>query len=178
MTWFRDFDQCGRVVRVGRLPAPTPPAPEASSDVPVAADLTLQRQPSPKTCVQACLAMALDVPVDRVIATFGEAAMGHDELMAALRACGILHVQLVSPRLVIHGWHFAVVPSLNFRGGNHQILIRNDMENGGISVRDPSARDVYAPDGSDLRTWTELVFFHPGGRLPNAPRSATTEVTP
>jgi len=144
-----------------------PPAPVADLEISIAADLTPQRQPSPKTCVQACLAMALDVPVGRVIAVFGEAAMGHDELMAALRACGILHVQLVSPRLVIHGWHFAVVPSLNFRGGNHQILIHNDMRKGDISVCDPSTREAYASDGSDLKSWTELVFFHPGGRLPN-----------
>ena len=131
------------------------------------ADLPLQRQPTPKTCVHACLAMALDVPVERVIETFGQAAMGHDELMAALRACGILHVHLVSPRLVVHGWHFAVVPSLNFRGWNHQILIHNDMKNGGMTVRDPSTRDAYAADGSDLKSWTELVYFRPGGRLPN-----------
>lgn len=111
--------------------------------------------------------MALDVPVARVIETFGDAPMGHDELMAALRACGILHVQLVSPRLVIHGWHFAVVPSLNFCGTNHQLLIYNDMESGGIKVLDPTCLEAYATDGSNLKSWTELVFFHPGGRLPN-----------
>lgn len=130
--------------------------------------LALQLQPSPKTCVQACLAMALGVPVDLVIETFGESPMGHDELMSALRDCRILHVEIVSPRLVIHGWHFAVVPSLNFRGGNHQVLIHNDMDGGGFSVLDPSTRDTYAANGSDLRCWTQLVFFHPGGRLPNS----------
>ena len=151
----------------------TPSATAGSPGAAGSADLPLQRQPTPKTCVHACLAMAMGVPVDRVVETFGEAPMGHDELMAALRACGLLHVQLVSPRLVIHGWHFAVVPSLNIRGGNHQILIHNDMDGGGISVRDPSTLETYAPDGRNLFTWTELVFFHPGGRLPNAPRSAT-----
>lgn len=144
----------------------TPIAAQAGS-----ADLPLQRQPTPKTCVHACLAMALDVPVERVIETFGEAPLGHDELMDALRACGILHVQLVSPRLIIHGWHFAVVPSLNFSGTNHQILIFNDMESGGMRVLDPTCLEAYATDGSNLKSWTELVFFHPGGRLPNTQAS-------
>lgn len=144
---------------------PTPPTVVEPSG---SAKLRLQRQPTPNTCVHACLAMVLDVPVDRVIKTFGEASMGHDELMAALRACGILHVQLVSPRLVISGWHFAVVPSLNFRGGNHQILIHNNMDDGGLSVLDPTCQDAYAADGSNLKSWTDLVFVRPGGRLPNA----------
>lgn len=53
-------------------------------------ELKLQGQPSPVTCVQTCLAMALGVPVDRVITKYGKGAMNKDKLWAALQECGIV----------------------------------------------------------------------------------------
>lgn len=129
-------------------------------------ELILQKQPTKVTCVQTCLAMAMGVPVGDVVSTFGDSPQSHDELIAALRACRILHVPLAFPSLVIHGWHFAVVPSLNVRGGHHQVLVYNDMENYVCKVLDPSARETYKEDGSDLISWADLIYFHPGGKLP------------
>lgn len=130
--------------------------------------IELQKQPNEQTCVQTCLAMALGVPVESVVQRYGDKGMSAGSLIAALLECGIEHNILVYPRFSFSGYYFAVVPSLNIRGGNHQILVRFDAEKGcnGISVFDPSGKECYAPDGSDLRSWESLIVFHPGGRLP------------
>lgn len=117
--------------------------------------------------------MALDVPVSDVIAVFGDAPMGYHELRQALYECKFMYVELVSPSLVITGWYFVVVPSLNNRGGTHQMLIYYDLDRGIRQVLDPSRGNRYAEDGSDFHSWTELIFFHPGGRLPKRKHEST-----
>lgn len=127
--------------------------------------LTLQKQPTPSTCAQTCLAMALDVPVADVVVIYGTQGMGTRDLLRALDECRILHNVFVFPTFLVTGWHFAVVPSLNNRGGNHQILIFFDADTGCLTVLDPSRAQTYATDGRDLLSWQELILFHPGGRL-------------
>lgn len=129
-------------------------------------DLTLQLQPTPTTCAQACIAMAVGVPVQEVINQFGGDPMCQRGLLRALEDCRIVHNQFVFPTLVVTGWHFAVVPSLNMPGGNHQVLIHFNLESGIWRILDPSSRTRYPQNGDGLKSWSEVVLFVPGGKLP------------
>jgi hypothetical protein len=136
--------------------------------------ITLQQQPTPVTCIHTCLAMALDIPAEQVIGRYGAAAMSHKQLITALIECRFHFNQMVYGTLVASGWYFLTVPSLNNRGGSHQILMHNDAEAGcsGFTVFDPSPRQAYKSDGSDLHAWWNPVLFVPGGSLP------TTDMQP
>lgn len=132
--------------------------------------MRLQTQPTPVTCVQTCLAMALDVPVEQVIRHYGPEPMNAKGLLNALTECGIQWNQLTQGTMLHTGFYFAVVPSLNHRGGMHQIVIAYDSGTGGMTVFDPAIGNRYKKDGSDLISWAELVAFYPGGRLPSSVR--------
>lgn len=125
-----------------------------------------QTQPTACTCVQTCIAMCLDVDVSEVVRVLGSSAMDHRGLLDALNKFGVLHNQFVFGQMVATGWYFATVPSLNHPGGNHQVLMSFDVETGRHEVLDPAILGRYKEDGSDLRSWSELVYFHPGGRIP------------
>jgi hypothetical protein len=128
--------------------------------------ISLQQQPTTSTCVQTCLAMALNVPVALVIERYGANPMNQRELIAALGDCGFVWNQLMTGELVHRGWYFAVVPSLNRRGGMHQVLLYHTMEEG-MRVLDPAIGERYRDDGTDLCCWVDLTPFWPGsGRLP------------
>lgn len=113
--------------------------------------------------------MALGIPVADVVEYYGPEPMNQQKLTAALTECGIYWNQCTNGNLVHSGLYFAVVPSLNIRGGMHQILIDYDSDRGcnGIRVFDPSSGQRYAADGSDLLSWSDLITFQPGGRLPS-----------
>jgi len=129
--------------------------------------LEYQQQPTDRTCVHTCVAMALGVPVHRVIERVGQEALSQHRLEMILAQCGVLHDVLVHDLLGLwQGWHFATVPSLNFRGGSHQILLHWD-DNAGLAVLDPARKDAYARDGSDLKSWSLLTIFRLGGKLPD-----------
>lgn len=123
-----------------------------------------QIQPTSRTCVQTCLAIALGVPVSDVIARYGDEPMNQQSLTNALTECRVLWNQLVFGTVFISCWHFAVVPSLNHRGGNHQVLLHWSEK--GFTVIDPAIGERYKMDGSDLLSWEQLTPFMPGGRLP------------
>lgn len=127
--------------------------------------ITRQRQPTKDTCVQTCIAMALGVPVANVIDRYGGEAMNQELLTKALTECGVIWNQFTQGTLLFQGWYFAVVPSLNRRGMNHQVLVRW-TEREGITVMDPAIGDTYAMSGSDMLCWECLVPFYPGGKLP------------
>lgn len=130
--------------------------------------ISLQKQPTPITCVQTCIAMAVGEPVEKVIERYGQGGLSMQKLMHALSECQIDWNSLLIPQFMFTGWYFAVVPSLNIRGGNHQIIIHYNADRGcnGFTVFDPSTKETYASDGSDLRSWECLMPFHPGGKLP------------
>jgi len=107
--------------------------------------------------------MALDVPVADVIARYGEAAMNQAKLEIALTECGFTWNRFVNGSMIFDCWYFAAVPSLNIRGGMHEVLIHWDGE---FTVLDPSGKTRYLPNGDDLQTWCDLIPFFPGGKLP------------
>ena len=129
--------------------------------------ITLQTQPDNKTCVQTCLAMALGVQVEEVIARYGADPMNQLQLCQALTECGFVWNQFTMGTLAYEGWYFAAVPSLNRRGMSHQILLHSTFQEGlCLSLLDPARGEKYKADGEDLMTWGDLTVFHPGGKLP------------
>lgn len=123
-----------------------------------------QIQPTPVTCVQTCLAMALGVPVGAVLDRYGAMAMNQIELNYALTECKFVWNQFIFGTMIFNGWYFAVVPSLNHEAGNHQILIHYDE--GEICILDPSPGKQYDKNGKNLKSWECLTAFYIGGRLP------------
>lgn len=127
--------------------------------------ITLQRQPTDRTCVQTCIAMAIGAPVESVVERYGDRPMNQRSLLRALEDVGSLHNPFVFSDWCAHGWHFAVVPSLNRPGGSHQVLIHFNADTFKLMVVDPAQGKTYAEDGSDLVSWGDLIYFIPGGRL-------------
>ena len=129
-------------------------------------DIVLQKQPTPVTCVQTCLAMALGAPVEQVIERYGQAAMGHKQLISALTECRFAFNQVIYGTLITSGWYFVTVPSLNNPGGSHKVLMHADIGGAGFTILDPSTRNTYKPDGTNLYHWSDPVLFILGGTLP------------
>ena len=127
--------------------------------------VTHQTQPTNSTCVHACLAMALGVPVATVVDVVGSDALGQLDLHMLLERWGVVWNAMVYQRIVFPGWHFAVVPSLNIKAASHMVLLCYDPMTGKMVVLDPSNRKQYKLDGSDLTCWSQLVAFYPGGRI-------------
>lgn len=141
--------------------------------------LTLQKQPTPVTCVQTCLAMALGVPVQAVIDIYGSQPMNGMLLSKALNDCHFEWNQLVhAAPLIASGYYFLTVPSLNKRGAHHQIILHYEADFGcsGLTVFDPSTANTYKEDGSDLISWSEPVLFRLGGYI-NLPKAYLEEQT-
>lgn len=123
-----------------------------------------QKQPTGVTCVQTCLAMALGVPVEKVIEKYGKDALNNQSLCYILTKSRIIWNQFSHGAFIYEGWHFASVPSLNKRGGMHQVLI-HFSKNWELTVLDPSPLESYKQDGSDLISWSDLIAFIPGGQV-------------
>lgn len=109
--------------------------------------------------------MALGVPVEKVIAHYSNEAMNQTTLIKALTECGFVWNQMLTGTMVHEGWYFAAVPSLNHRGGMHQILTRYTRDDGWLVI-DPAIGEKYKQDGSDLKSWADLTPFWLGGKLP------------
>lgn len=113
--------------------------------------------------------MAIGAPVADVIAKFGEPAMCNQRFSRALTECHLYWNQMVHGPLVHEGWYFVTVPSLNYRGGNHRVLLHFTVKDG-MTILDSSPNERYATDGSDLRGYSNLMPFWPGGGLPENTR--------
>ena len=122
--------------------------------------ITYQQQPTGVTCVQTCLAMCLGKDVQEIIKKYGEGAMNTSRLVAALVDEHVYHNQMVSGSMIYQGWYFVCVPSLNIRGGHHQILVHSTDETG-LFVFDPSQKERYKENGDDLASWCDLIPFWP-----------------
>lgn len=130
--------------------------------------MTLQTQPTATSCGHTCLAMALNVPAEDVIAWLGEDPLTTQSLLQALSECRFTHAPLLYSSFVFTGWHFVTAPSRTFERTMHQLLVHYDSTTGAIRVLDPAPGIKYAEDGSDLFSWSEPVWFHPDGKLPQS----------
>ena len=136
--------------------------------------IAAQTQPTHTSCTQACLAMVLGAPVEEVLKVYPQ-PMGQTEMIQALYECGVMFNVISLGALYFEGYYLAGVPSLNHPGVTHQVIFECDFthEDGhALHVFDPNfGRDgakCYARDGSDIRSWFDLIRFAPGGRLPAA----------
>lgn len=154
----------GRTAQFEKQPVFQLPSPQPN--------LKLQAQPTPWSCVQTCLAMAMAVPVADVVKVYGDKAMNCVSLWHAIQECRIEANQFVFSPMIVSGWYFVAAPSLNKGGMMHQLLVHLDADFGcsGLTVLDPMAlvdgEKAYAKDGSNLRSWSPPILFIPGGSLP------------
>lgn len=94
--------------------------------------ITFQQQPDDKTCVSACLAMLLDVPVDQVVREFHDGYMARETAVDTfLGGFGIKAEPCYSakPAPVENGLYLVAVPSLNIPATTHQVIFDSrDLE--------------------------------------------------
>lgn len=127
--------------------------------------ITHQKQPYSTCCVQTCLAMLLDEPVEDVIAMLGtKEGLSTFETYQALNRFKFVWNALVLPELIFDGLYLLTVPSLNLQGRNHCILVeRSDV----ITVYDPNegkeGKLFYT--SSNLSSWSEPIYVYKGGKL-------------
>jgi hypothetical protein len=92
--------------------------------------------------------------------------LNQQKLTYILTDCGIIWNQFTTGVMVYEGWYFVAVPSLNTPGGMHEVLIHYSIDDG-LTVLDPSPHRKYNSDGSNLKSWSDLTPFWPGGNLPS-----------
>jgi len=90
-------------------------------------EIEFQQQPTYNTCVSACLAMVLGEPVDLIISEYhdkywgaGDDKVWPDEYLESKGVPIVLCNHKTKPDMA--GVYFVTVPSLNIKGGTHQIL--------------------------------------------------------
>ena len=122
-------------------------------------NLVHQYQPTPFTCTHACLAMVLGRPVADIVDEVGlHQGFNQKDLLAALTRYDLMHAMTLFGALW-EGWQFVVVPSLNVRGGSHQVLVC--CQGAKMRVLDPSTKIQYKEDGSDLSCWNDTILVKP-----------------
>lgn len=119
--------------------------------------ITLQTQPTNTTCAHTCVAMVLGVPVEEIIKKYGGDSLNQEKLTYILTDNKVWWNGLTNGNLVHSGWYFAVVPSLNNIGVNHQVLIYYNWDNGELLVFDPARGKKYDEKGRDLKSWSNLI---------------------
>ncbi len=100
--------------------------------------ITFVQQPTSDSCVSACLAMLLGIPVERVLEEFHDRYKAHevkpfDYLAGKIQAHYPVDAEedLEWDRVYLLG-----VPSLNIRGGMHAVLL--DTRGGKLRLYDPN----------------------------------------
>jgi hypothetical protein len=133
--------------------------------------MDLIQQQDDSTCGVACAAMVAGVPFDVAYAKGKEFVrkngIGTREMGWLLRRLGVRYTRLMIPELKRCVPHIIVVPSLNYVGRNHYVVI--DLSNAVLEVYDPQSgrpgkafyRRRYGEDegiGSiDLQTYSEVI---------------------
>ncbi|AVU77113.1 hypothetical protein [Pseudomonas rhizophila] len=100
-----------------------------------------QAQPCPTSCMSACVAMALNIPVGMVRREHHDTYHEGGSLRDVLQAYGVGFESFDSAdRHSINrsGLWLLAVPSLNIEGGLHQILVEFDKDSGTWVVFDPN----------------------------------------
>lgn len=116
--------------------------------------------------------MLLGVPADDVLKVFPGEGMSTRELYDALDRCKFVWNAFIFGTLVSDGFYLMAVPSLNFEGGGHTILVEQAQR---LVVYDPNrgrdGKKFYSNEGDGvgvpLRHWSEVILVLPGGKLPS-----------
>lgn len=117
---------------------------------------TFVSQPTPNTCVHACLSMVTGVPAYDLIERFGDRPLGIKESRTVLIENGLFPIdKTVEDVFEYAGVYLATVPSLNIKAGTHQIVIVNNGDSTPPLLLDPNTgkKDVewYPADILDPR---------------------------
>lgn len=127
--------------------------------------LTQQTQPTGTTCVHTCIAMLMGVPAEEVISRVGSAdGLSHMDTIIAMDRLGLIYAPLMRATLW-DGWHLVSAPSLNHVGGMHAVLLYWNGDTGNLTVLDPAIGKRYSRDGSDMKSWAEVILTKPSGTL-------------
>ena len=97
------------------------------------------RQPSARTCVQACLSMVTGVPIADLIERLGDRGLDRETETTILTEYGIFPELLpVEHVWLFSGVYLMTVPSLNLLGHTHRIVVFEDGENDLWKLYDPN----------------------------------------
>jgi len=123
-------------------------------------------QPTGSSCVAACIAMVAGLEVKEVINRLTDSQKKNGvslyEEQLLLSKLGIEWNQFIYPKIVSFGFYLITVPSLNFDGLLHRIVIESAPS--GITVYDPNkGRDgaKYYAEIDDVLSFTEVVQVSP-----------------
>ena len=117
-----------------------------------------QQQPTHDTCVSACIAMLLNIPVKEIVEEFHSKYINQELNIYEFLINHDLNIEPLLPsywQAELNNIYIASVPSLNKKAALHQIII--DTRNGASIVYDPQEGKpdcdyyVYKPD-EDLKT--------------------------
>ncbi len=102
--------------------------------------ITHQMQPTYNSCVSACIAMILDVPVSEIIDDFHYKYHDHKDIPSHyMRRKGLPVKSLLaeSADMMMNKIYGLIVPSLNIEAGTHLILMEID-DNDNVAIYDPA----------------------------------------
>ncbi len=109
--------------------------------------------------------MIMGVSVDEVIERIDEPhGLSHIDTIVAMNQFGMFFAPLMHASLW-DGWHLIFAPSLNYIGGMHAVLLHWDSDLGEMRIVDPAIGKRYAEDGSDMKSWAEVILVRPSGSL-------------
>lgn len=96
------------------------------------------QQPTPRTCVHACLSMVTGVPVQELIDRFGDRGLAIECEVAVLIENGIFpDMRFYIAPSFDKGFYLATAPSLNIPGGLHRVVVEVN-EDYDFVVHDPN----------------------------------------
>lgn len=139
-----------------------------------------RQQPTDTSCVYACIAMLMNVPVTDVIdwvkKNLGKNQTTFFETQQCLTAFGLSWSSLCLPHLCAPGYYMATVPSLNMEGESHVVIIYfSDFVE---RIYDPNegreGKKFYVTQleesspalARSIGSYKELVYIWLGGRIP------------
>ena len=109
------------------------------------------QQPTPHSCVHACLSMITGIPIESLIDRFGDHGLSMDEEVTVLvenKLWPYRNTECGPHPFPLEGVYLVTVPSLNLEGKLHRVVV--DARTEGYTVFDPNTgrdgRKAYSSD--------------------------------
>ena len=144
----------------------------------IAIKIQYVQQPTPHSCVHACLSMVTGLPVNDLIDRFSDSGLSSAIEATVLTEMGILPISLpitIATPFLNGNVFFLTVPSLNVLGNQHLVVVEADGD-GDLIVYDPNKDKEdyswYPPDalqpsietikaGKVLRGFSNITLLRP-----------------
>lgn len=129
------------------------------------------QQPTPVSCVHACLSMVTGVPVRELIDRFGNHGLSNEEQATVLTEMGIVPIPVPQSGgahpMPYGGANFITVPSLNIAGATHLCVLEYqndrwvlfDPNYGRKGKRHYSRKALYS--NRQEFSYSEVTYLHP-----------------